>query len=187
MKLPLCAAAFVFLGVCSSVLADGVSWTNGTVLALAKKANEFVPPKVHDRIIRVHSEKSTDGLVPDVWYIDYFDTTVPFKRTEVKFVRGEKTDFSHPAHMTDWFNGSKALQWRKVRIDSDRALAIAMGAPILQNLKLEASQFWLEQTATGSIWRVRLWAAFPGGIYDFDISSATGKIVATKTHHQSHP
>jgi hypothetical protein len=82
------------------------------------------------------------------------------------------------------------LAWKILKVDSDRALAIARKEPMLQKLDLRAAQFWLERTAIGSSWKIRFWAARPGkpgqmdGIGDLYISSKTGEILKNDLHIQ---
>jgi hypothetical protein len=44
-------------------------------------------------------------------------------------------------------------------VDSDQAIRIAKSQPVLSNLKLTATQLWLEHGDNGPQWRVKLWAA----------------------------
>jgi hypothetical protein len=159
-----------------------------TAFELLKVGDKVVSPKAQDRITRICSEKSTNGLVPDIWHIDYFDPTTAFKRTEVTFVAGKVTKIEQPKHFLDSLRGSKQLSWRKLKIDSDRALALALKDPMLKNLHLQAAQFWLEGTAIGSSWQIRFWAfrrSQPDQIVeigDLYLSSKTGEILRDELH-----
>jgi hypothetical protein len=159
-----------------------------TALALVKEGDKFIAPEAKDKITQIHSEKSTGGMVPDVWYIGYFDPTTAFKETEVKFVASKMAEVKQPKHLLDAFSGSKRLEWKKVKIDSDRALAIATNDPSLKNHDLRASQFWLERTVVGSTWKIRFWMARLGkpeemsDIGELYISSKSGLILKNDLH-----
>ena len=51
------------------------------------------------------------------------------------------------------------LDGSKLKVDSDQAIQIATSQPVLENLKLKATQLWLEHGDNGPQWRVKLWAA----------------------------
>jgi hypothetical protein len=162
-----------------------------TAFALAREGDKVIPPQAKDRITQIHSEKSTGSLAPDVWHIDYFDPTAAFKTTEVTFVAGKVTEVTRPKHLFDAVTGAKQLDWKKLKINSDRALAIALKEPLLKKLHLRATQFWLERTVIGSTWKIRFWAARLGEpeqtvqIGDLYLSSKTGEILKTDLHTQS--
>jgi hypothetical protein len=159
-----------------------------TAFALVKEGDKFVAPQAKDKITQIHSEKSAGDLTPDVWYVDYYDSTAAFKTTEVKFVAGKMAEVKHPRHLLDSLSGTKSLAWKILKVDSDRALAIARKEPMLQKFDLRAAQFWLERTAIGSSWKIRFWAARPGkpdqmdDIGDLYISSKTGEILKNDLH-----
>jgi len=83
------------------------------------------------------------------------------------------------------------LEWRKMKINSDRALTIALNEPLLKKVHLRATQFWLERTRLGSTWRIRFWAARTGEpdqmieIGDVSLSGRTGEILKTNLHIQN--
>jgi len=158
--------------------------TNSTVFAMVTEGDRFIPQPARDKVVSIHSEKSSGAMVPDIWYVDYFDSTVPFKTTEVKFTAGQISRITHPTHVSGWFTGTRPLDWKKVKIDSDRALALALKDPDLKKLDLQATQFWLERTPTGSTWKIRFWAKWPAGITDKYVSSRTGEILKTEGHWQ---
>jgi hypothetical protein len=159
-----------------------------TAFALVKAGDKVIAPQAKDRIMEVYSEKSTGGLAPDVWYIDYFDPTAAFKRTEVTFVAGKVTEIKRPKRLFDALTGSKKLDGKKLKIDSDRALAMALKEPMLKKVHLQATQFWLEKTVVGSTWKIRFWAARRGKpdqtveIGDLYLSSKTGETLKNDLH-----
>jgi hypothetical protein len=166
------------------VAADQSAFAAGlSAFALVKEGDKVIPPQAKDRITQIHSEKSTGNLAPEVWHIDYFDPTAAFKTTEVTFVAGKVREITRPKHLFATVTGTKQLDWRNLKINSDRALAIALKEPALKNLHLQATQFWLERTTIGSTWKIRFWAdrlGKPGEsvkIGDLYLSSKTGEIL----------
>ena len=101
---------------------------------------------------------------------------------------GKMAEIRQPKHLLDSFSGTKQLSWRKLKIDSDRALAIALAEPGLKKLELQSVQFWLERTVIGSSWRLRFWTnrlGKPGQqseVGDLYISSGTGEILKRDLH-----
>jgi hypothetical protein len=162
-----------------------------TAFALVKEGDKVIPPLAKDRITQIHSEKSIGSLAPDVWHIAYYDPTAAFKTTEVTFVAGKVKEITRPKHLFDSLTGARQLDWKKLKVNSDRALAIALKEPLLKKLHLRATQFWLERTATGSTWKIRFWAARLGKpdqtveIGDLYLSAKTGEILKTDLHIQN--
>jgi hypothetical protein len=162
--------------------------TNMTAFALVKEGDNFVVPQAKHRITQIHSEQSNGSLIPDVWYVEYYDPTTAFKRTEVKFIAGKMAEVKQPKHLLDSFSGTKQLSWKKLKVDSDHALAIALKEPQLKKLELQAAQFWLEGTVVGSSWRIRFWTTRLGKpgqlseVGDLYISSGTGEVLKKDLH-----
>jgi len=162
-----------------------------TAFALVKEGDKVIAPQAKNRITQIRSEKSIGGLLPDVWHIAYFDPTAAFKTTEVTFVAGKVTEIKRPKHLLDSLTGARQLDWKKLKINSDRALAIALKEPLLKKLHLRATQFWLERTAIGSTWKIRFWAARLGKldqtveIGDLYLSGKTGEVLKTDLHTQN--
>lgn len=154
-----------------------------TAFALVKEGDKVVARQAKDRITEIRSDRSTTDLTPDTWYIDYFDPTAAFKMTEVKFVAGKVEGITHPKHWWDSLTGGKQLEWKKLKINSDRALAIATKETALKSLHLQAVQFWLDRAATGSTWKVRFWGSpldkpeQTAEIGDVYLSGRTGEII----------
>jgi hypothetical protein len=88
-------------------------------------------------------------------------------------------------------NDKEVLDSRRLKIDSDKALRIAMAQPVLANLNLKASQIWLEHGDLGPQWRVKLWAAKlkdPNDTADIGvviISTEDGAVLDTDLHPNS--
>jgi hypothetical protein len=129
-----------------------------TGLAAARAGNQFIPPQAKDEVTAIYSEKTQGGLDPAIWRIDYFDPSTSFKTTEVEFTGGKVTKISQPKHVLHLLVGVKKLNWRKMKIDSDQALATALKDPVMKGFQLEADQFWLRRSPTDPIWEIRFWA-----------------------------
>jgi len=78
--------------------------------------------------------------------------------------------------------------FRNKPLDETKALDIAMSQPLLKSLKLNAAQCWLEHSADGPRWRIRLWAAkikHPADQADVGevfISTVDGAVVKADLH-----
>lgn len=157
-----------------------------TAFALVKEGNQYLLARDKNRVTEIRSEISSNGLTPDVWYIDFFDSTTAFKSTEVKFVSGKVVGVTHPKHVLTAFQGNKQMEWKRMKIDSDRALSIALKEPELKNLDIQAVQFSLDREALGSTWKIRFWTprlGKPGQaspIGEIHISGVSGEIFKKK-------
>jgi hypothetical protein len=151
------------LVVSSFLYAAPLGAAEPTALALVKEGNRHVGEEAKDRVVQIRSEKSVGTLVPNIWYVVYYDPDATAKATEVKFVAGTKASVKRPARILEPITGAhKELPKAKLKIDSDKALEIAKKEPVLKNLTLKASKMKLErQSATEEtpVWKVELWAA----------------------------
>jgi hypothetical protein len=131
-----------------------------TAFQLVKEGNRYVSEEAQDQVVEIRSEKSVTGMVPAVWNIVYYDHDTTFHATEVKFGGGKKMEVKHPMRLIEsTTRDATRLDRKKLNIDSDKALSIAMKDPLLKGLTLKASRMWLEHSDEGPRWRVRLWAA----------------------------
>ena len=162
-----------------------------TAFDLVKEGDKVVPLEAKGKITQIRSEKSAGSLMPDVWHIDYYNPTAAFKALEVTFVAGKVTEITRPKHFLDAFSGNKQMEHRKLKTNSDRALAIALKEPALKGLHLRAAQFLLERSGTGPLWTLQFWAARKGDpaqtipVGDLTISCLTGQIIKTRLHTQN--
>jgi hypothetical protein len=163
-----------------------------TAFDLVKQGDKFVGEQARDKIVQIRSEKSIGSLTPNIWYVVYFDPTATLKATEVKFGGGRMMEVKRPLRLLEPVTGGdKTLNSKKLKIDSDRALAIAMKEPLLNGLTLKATQFWLEHGDHSPVWKIRLWAAKLGkpnamaDIGEVVISCANGEVVRTSLHPKS--
>lgn len=128
-----------------------------TAFELMKAGNRYVGELSKDKVIEIRSEKSIGGLIPNIWYITYYDPDATSKRAEVKFGAGQQMGIKR-----NWrpFSGSNTVMDQKqLKIDSDKAIKIATSQPLLEKLTLKATQLTLDGGGGTAMWRVRLYAA----------------------------
>ena len=163
MRNKLCPWTGSLLLVSSLLFAAPLRAAEATALALVKEGNRHVGEEAKDRIVQIRSEKSINTLVPNIWYVVYYDPDATAKATEVKFVAGTKATVKRPARILEPITGAhKELPKAKIKIDSDKALVIATKEPVLKNLTLKASKMTLERHSAIEdqvVWKVELWAA----------------------------
>jgi len=160
-----------------------------TAFELAKLGNQYVGVESKDQVVQIRSEKSAGTLVPNIWYVVYYDPDATLKAVEVKFGAGQKLDVSHPLRLLEPVTGNdRTLDRAKLKVDFDQALKIASAEPLLKNLTLKASQLWLQHGDQGPEWKVKLWAAKlrdPNDDADVGvvvISAADGTVVQSDLH-----
>ena len=163
MKTNLSSWTGSLLVVSSLLLAAPLRAAEATALSLVKEGNRHVGEEAKDRIVQIRSEKSVGTLVPNIWYVVYYDPDATAKATEVKFVAGTKASVKRPARILEPITGGhKEMPRPKLKIDSDKALDIAKKEPVLKSLTLKASKMKLERrsaTEEEPVWKVELWAA----------------------------
>src|SRR5437762_974282 len=154
--------ALILLGL-GGVIHPG-SASEPTAFELIKEGNRHVGEEAKDQVVQIRSEKSIGTLTPTIWYVVYFDPDATAKATEVKFGAGKKLTVKRPPRVLEPFLGThRPLNRDKMKVDSDKAIDVATKEPLLSNLKLKATQLWLEHQPWSAddvpVWRVRLWAA----------------------------
>ena len=180
----LLAAVLIALGVGLSARAGEM-----TAYQLIKEGNRYVGEDAKDKVVQIRSEKSIGTLTPNIWYVVYYDPDATFKATEVKFGAGQKLQVKRPMRMLEPVTGEdKKLDRKKMNVDSDKAIKIATSEPLLQNLKVDATQLWLQHGDEGPVWKVKLWAiklrnpSADADIGDVYVSADTGKVVRDDLH-----
>ena len=155
-----------------------------TAFDLIKEGNRYVGEQSKDKIVQLRSEKSVGTLVPNIWFVVYYDPDATFKATEVKFGAGQKQKVTRPMRVLELGSGdNKALDRAKLKVDSDEAIKIATAEPLLNALTIKATKLILQQGDEGVVWKVTLWAAKlkkPTAnveIGDVFIACDTGKVV----------
>jgi hypothetical protein len=137
-----------------------------TAFALIEQGNDHVGIDSKDKVVQIRSERSVGGIVPNIWYIVYYDPDARFRATEVKFGAGRKLDVKRPTRLFERVGGTTAAMEReRLKIDSDEAIAIALKEPMLERLTILASELRLERAGGRGggdeglpVWRVKLWA-----------------------------
>ena len=159
-----------------------------TALSLIKEANRYVGEQARDKLVEIRSEKSIGSLTPNVWYVVLYDPDATFKAAEVKFGAGQKMNVKRPVRALEYLNADKLIDQKKLKVDSDQAIKTATAQPLLEHLKLDATQLWLERGDDAPQWRVRLWALKlrnpkeDADIGEVTISAETGKVLKTDLH-----
>ncbi len=162
-----------------------------TALELIKEGNRHVGEDSKDKVTQIRSEKSVGGLVPNIWFVVYYDPDARMKATEVKFGGGKKLDVIRPFRLIERATGFKAMDRAKLKIDSDEALKIVERESLLNKLKLTNSKLTLEKGEDGiPVWIVQVWAEKlrePTKTVDLGkmiISAEDGKILERDLHIQ---
>src|SRR5277367_4187265 len=151
LKALVCGAAIT--GLAGLARADHV-----TAFGLIKEGDRYVGEGVKDQVVQIRSEKSIGGLTPDIWYVVYYDEHATFKAVEVKFEGGKKVAVKRPARVLELASRtSDVLDHKKMNVDSGEVLSTATGDSSLSNLKVTASQMWLQHSEDGPVWKVRVW------------------------------
>jgi len=163
-----------------------------TAFTLIKEGDKYVGEQSKDKVVQIRSEKSVASLVPEVWYVVYYDPTATLKAMEVKFGAGKMLAVKRPLRLLEPVTGAdRQMDADKLKTDSDQALAIAKKEPMLDNLQLKATQFWLQHSETGPVWKIRFWAAklsnpnHMADIGDLYVAADTGQIVRNDLHIHS--
>jgi len=138
-----------------------------TAYQLIKEGNRFVGEESKGKVVQIRSEKSVGSLTPNIWYIVYYDPDASLKATEVKFGAGKKLSVKRPFRLLEPLTGdTSTLDRTKMKVDSDKAIQIALKEPMLDKLTIKATELRLvragdmfERDNKAPVWHVRLWAA----------------------------
>jgi hypothetical protein len=180
------------------VLALSARGAEPTAFELAKEANRYVGEQAKDKIVQIRSEKSVGTIAPNIWYVVFYDPTAALKSVQVKFGAGKMLDVKRPMRLLEPVTGGDTpLDKAKLKVDSDEAVKTAMKEPLLQNLKITATQLKLERVGDGvlgtsgpgePVWKVKLWAAKlrnpnrDADIGEVWVSATDGKTLKTDLH-----
>ncbi|HEX5399494.1 MAG TPA: hypothetical protein VFY06_10645 [Verrucomicrobiae bacterium] len=163
-----------------------------TAFELASKGDQYVGTQSKGKVVQIRSEKSIGTMTPDIWYVVYYDPDATFKSVQVKFGAGKEMEVTHPLRILEMATDQHdVLDKEKLKVDSDRALKIAMSQPLLRNLKLKASKLTLGHGDEGPVWTVELWAAKlknPDDNADVGaviLSATDGKVIKADLHPNS--
>lgn len=163
-----------------------------TAFDLIKEGNRYVGEQSKDKVVQIRSEKSIGTLTPNIWYVVFYDPDATFKSTEVKFGAGKKLNVTRPMRVIELGTGDdKSLDRDKLKVDSDKAIKIAVAEPLLKSLTIKATRLILQRGDQGPVWKVTLWSAKLknpaanadiGSVY---IASDTGQVVRSDLHINS--
>ena len=155
-----------------------------TAFELIKLGNDYVGKDSKDKVVQIRSEKSIASTTPTIWYVVYYDADATFKATEVKFGAGKKMKVSRPMRILETVGDSDhVFKLADLKVDSDKAIKTAKAEELLKPLDIRATQLWLQHSADGPVWKVKLWAAKlrspmnNADIGDVFISAKDGKVV----------
>ena len=171
------------LAVCG--LSQTVSAAEPTAFQLIKEGDRHVGEDAKGRVSQIRSEKSVGGLTPNIWHVVYYDPDATAKATEIKFAAGKKISVKRPARIIELGSSAhRELPKDKLRIDSDKALAIAKKEPLLEKLTLTNSEMRLERGEGDlPVWKIKLWAAKirkpseTANIGEIHVSADDGKVI----------
>jgi hypothetical protein len=185
------------LGV-AALSAPAVRAAEPTAFDLIKEGNRYVGEQSKDKVVQIRSEKSIGSLTPTIWYVVFYDPTATLKATEVKFGAGKMLTVKRPMRLLEPISGADLpLNREKLKVDSDQAIRTAAKEPLLNNLKLTATEPKLErvgegllgQSATGeAAWKIKIWAQKlrtpdkDADIGEVWVSASDGKVVKTDLH-----
>jgi hypothetical protein len=160
----LLGAAVITLGLTQTLRA-----AEATAFELIKEGNRHIGELAKDKVVQIRSEKSIGSVTPNIWWIVYYDPTAKLKATEVKFGAGKMLEVNRPMRLLEPVTGGDTpLDRDKLKIDSDKAIKTALQEPLLEKLKITATQLKLEKVGQGvlgsggvgeAMWKVKLWAA----------------------------
>jgi hypothetical protein len=176
----------------------GAKGAEMTALELIKEANRHVGEQAKDKVVQIRSEKSVNSLTPNIWFVVLYDPTATLKAVEVKFGAGKMLTVKRPFRLLEPVTGGDTpLDREKLKVDSDEAIKTALKEPLLENIKVTATQLKLEKVGEGvlgrsgvgeGIWKVRLYAnklrdaTRDADIGEVWISAADGKVAKTDLH-----
>src|SRR6266516_2519067 len=169
-----------------------------TAFDLVKEGNRHLGEEAKGKVVQIRSEKSVGGLTPNIWYVVYYDSTATLKAVEVKFGAGKMLDVKRPLRLLEPVTGGDTpLDRDRLKVDSDRAIKTALKEPLLQKLKVTATQLKLERVGEGvlgvrgtgePVWKIKLWAAKlkkpnqDADIGEVWLSATDGKAVKNDLH-----
>ncbi len=132
---------------------------DATAFDLIKEGNRYVGEQAKDRVVQIRSDRSVGTLSPKVWYVVFYDPTASMKAVEVKFAAGKMVDVKRPFRLVERMSDStRPMDREKLKIDSDKAIELALKEPILEGIQVKAVEAKLENDDLGPVWRLRLWA-----------------------------
>jgi hypothetical protein len=149
----------LFAGLFLSALTLFAADKDATAFELMKEGNRYVGEQAKDRVVQVRSERSVGSLTPKVWFVVFNDPTAAMKAVEVKFAAGKMVDVKRPFRLVERISdASRPMDKDKLKIDSDKAIETALKEAILEDVKVKSVEAKLENSNTGPVWTLKLWA-----------------------------
>lgn len=174
------------LCICAALMSSAFAGVaaESTAFQLIKLGNDYVGKDSKNKVVQIRSEKSIASTTPTIWYVVYYDEDATFKATEVKFGAGKKMKVSRPMRIIEAVSDSDhTFKLDDLKVDSDKAIKTAKAEELLKPLDIRATQLWLQHSADGPVWKVKLWAAklrnpmHDADIGDVFVSAKDGKVV----------
>ncbi|HEY1171469.1 MAG TPA: hypothetical protein VGH19_08885 [Verrucomicrobiae bacterium] len=184
----LLAAVLAGAGYASLQAKDETVISEPTAFQLIEEGNKYVGDQAKDKVVQIRADKSIGSTTPNVWYVVYYDHTAALKAVEVKFGAGKMMSVERPLRLLEpLFGKSTPLDRTKFKVDSDVAIKTALQEPLLANLKVVATAPKLEDSPTGPVWRVKIWAQKlrdTGDVHigEVVISPETGEVIKNDLH-----
>ena len=161
-----------------------------TAFDLIKEGNRYVGEQAKDRVVQLRSERSIGSLNPKVWYVVYHDPTARMKAVEVKFAAGKMIDVKRPFRLVERISDkTQPMDKEKLKIDSNKAIEIALKEPILEDITVKSVEASLQNDgAIAPVWKLRLWAERlsgaqeTAGIGHLMITADEGKVIENEVN-----
>ena len=188
MKVPMKRTLKLLIALAATFLTLQAADEEPTAFKLMKEGNRYIGEQAKDQVLLARSEKSIGTLKPKVWIITYFDPTASLKSVEVKFAAGKMVDVKRPFRLIEMATGNKVLDKEKLKVDSDKAIETALKEPILENIKVKSVQTRLENSNTGPVWKIRMWAQKlrhpndTADIGEITLTADDAKVIETDVH-----
>lgn len=184
------ARSVLLLAAGTAVFAGVAQAKEMTAFELIKEGNRYIGEQAKDKVVQIRSEKSISGLEPNIWFIVYYDPTASLKAVEVKFGAGKMMDVKRPFRLLEPVTGGDTpMDREKLKIDSDKAIKLALKEPLLEKVKVTATALKLERQKDGlPVWKVRFWAeklrkpTEDTNIGEVHLSAEDGKLIKNDLH-----
>jgi len=136
-----------------------------TALQLAHLGNARVSERSSNQVVQITSSPAPLGSPPHEWRITYYDAKALYKAVEVIFENGQVARIHEPTRILKIFTpqAQKPFEFEKLKIDSDRALEIALAIPAKESVTVRSSELELQRGYGGApVWQVKLFG--PGSV-----------------------
>ncbi len=131
-----------------------------TALQLARKGNTHVSERSKNQVLQISSAQAPIDSPPEDWRVAYYDPKAQSKSVDVLFEGGQMTRVYEPARLLGFLTPApqEPIDLEKLKIDSDEALRIALGLPVVAGFAVRSVRFDLERGYGGlPVWKVRLY------------------------------